>query len=449
MTCPQNAGLPTEIWLSIISLLTTDEVIRLQHLNAAFWNAALNMKYSTFEITLLHPKGIIKLLRFYSEPFVAPRVKCVSVDRQLTHSTPKRAKWLPILDSLILLLQNVVELVLYPVHRDKVTRRLLGLLVQSAPRLDTLSLDLREDFVWSSPGMAREFFRKRLSLPALRELNVIYHPYTRYAWQPTIRRMISESQMLEKLQIYHSTWPNYFLTDRDNMVSVIPAPLPPVHPHLRFVRLAGREILQDPGVTQFLQEYRSQLRALDVGYITSQIVGCIAHFTVLSSLWVRTPSDILYFGLVDALSGMLSLREFYVRPDTVDFSARNPSATFPPIPDLPFLEKISIETIGFDLPDLRRFSTTFPNLRCMTVRLMSTRSTSRPCLTCGSQTELSYKFLYTSPYYCLEQPELFRETLLKIEPMSVLWRLDQLCIRLGSFDLTGDVVTVFLCLFPV
>ncbi|KAH8806833.1 hypothetical protein DL96DRAFT_1629864 [Flagelloscypha sp. PMI_526] len=260
--------------------------------------------------------------------------------------------------------------------------------------------------------------------------------------------MISESQILETLQIYH--YKNFsYLTDRDEIVSVIPAGPSPVHPRLRFVRLAGREILEAPGVTQFLQEYRSQLQALDVGYPTSQIIGCISRLSALNSLCIRIPSDILYMDLVDALSGMLLLREFHIRAETVDFSARDPSATPPPIPDLPLLEKFSIETIGFDLLDLHRFSTTFPCLRYMTVRLITTSSTSRPRLTCGSQTELSCKFMHTtSPYYCLEQPDFFLGTLLKMEPISMLWKLDRLCIYMGFLDLPAEVVACFPMFVP-
>ncbi|KAH8806834.1 hypothetical protein DL96DRAFT_1629866 [Flagelloscypha sp. PMI_526] len=349
------------------------------------------MKYSILEITHNHPKGIIALLSFYSEPFVAHRVKRISVDRRFVHSVTKRPEWVPVLESLIQLLQNVTELVLYPVHRDKITRRLLNLMAQ-----------------------------KRLSLPALRELKLIYNSWTLSFWQPVIRKLIFESPALEMLQINYY---NYYIhesyrTDWDETPSVIPTAPPPTHPRLWFVRLAGREILEAPGTLQFLREYRLQLRALDIGALNNQIAQRLAHLSALNSLWVYTSSDTLYFTLIDALSGLSSLRELCIFTNGVDFSAREPDSALPPIPDLPLLEKISLATRGFDFFDLHRFAIKLPSLRFLRFHPLQTYDRDRP-----------------------GQLDLFRAAILTVEPVSIQWKLETFYMtERYAWDLTSDLL---------
>ncbi|KAH8836095.1 hypothetical protein DL96DRAFT_1576708, partial [Flagelloscypha sp. PMI_526] len=260
MTSPPNAEFPIELWLNIISFLPTNDTCRFQHLNTTFWHATLDIKYSTLEITHNHPKGLIALLQFYGEPFVAPRVKCVRVDRKFVYGVSKRPAWAMVLETLIPLLHNVIEMVLYPVHRDKVTRRLLVLLVQSAPRLRKLWLGLAEDSFDSSAGMAREFGRKHVSLPSLRDLRVIYHPVSCLVWPPIIRRMVSQSSQLEKIRIRHSYKPP-LATDEGKLFSVIPVNRLQLHPRLQFATFSG-STPELPGISQFLHEYRMQLRTL-------------------------------------------------------------------------------------------------------------------------------------------------------------------------------------------
>ncbi|KAH8806832.1 hypothetical protein DL96DRAFT_1629862 [Flagelloscypha sp. PMI_526] len=270
--------------------------------------------------------------------------------------------------------------------------------------------------------MARDLVRKRLSLPALQELKVIFDSWTLYYWQPVIRRAISKSPALEMLQISYSTHEHY-CTDWDIMPSVIPAAPPPMHPRLSFVRLAGRETLKSPRTLQFLHDYRLQLRTLDIGNLTDQIILRL--------------SEQLYLKLVHALSELSSLRQLHIQANGIDFSAREPSSTFHPIPHLASLEKISIATNRFDLFDLHRFAVRFPNLRCMTIRLFAY---SR--LTCGSQTALSFEMLQDMNWtrYRTEQSDLFRAAILKMEPVSILWKLESfyiamgVLIRLGSYS---------------
>ncbi|KAH8806830.1 hypothetical protein DL96DRAFT_1717512 [Flagelloscypha sp. PMI_526] len=285
MACLPNAGLPPEIWLSILLLLPADEVVPLELFNTTFRSAALDIKYHTLEITHNHPKGIIKLLLFYSESFVAP------------HHTP--------------------------------AFRLFGL-------------------------------------------------------------------------------------------------------------FGGGAIFEGPGIIQFLHDYRLQLRTLDIGSLTSQIIHRLSHLSAINSLWVIVPSDVPYFRLVDALSRLWSLRELHIYAPGLDFSAQDPSSNRPLIPDLPLLEKISLEIRGFDLFDLHRFASTFPSLRCMTIRLMTP-----PRLTCGIQAELPSEDLTAMkfPKYDFKRSEFFCEALLTMEPVSILWNLESLYICPNRrWNLSADVV---------
>ncbi|KAH8806879.1 hypothetical protein DL96DRAFT_1630008 [Flagelloscypha sp. PMI_526] len=451
MACPPNAGIPAELWLFIIYFLHTNELIRLRHLNAIFWSTALDLKYSTLEITLNHPKGIIKLLRFYREPFIAPRVKRLTVDKCFAHHVTKRPAWNWDLESLIPYLKNVVELALYPVHRDKITRRLLDLLVQSAPRLEMFSLYLGEDTVTSSPGMARDFARKQLSLPSLRKLNLHYHPCTRNLWQPIIRKMISDSQLLETLQVYHAT-PSDPLPYWDQVVSVIPVAPPQAHPRLWSVQLAGWEVLQSCGVTQFLYDYRLQLRALDVGDLTSQAIGCLSHLCVLNSLWARISTEVLYYEFIGAINRISSLRELHVYVEDVCFVPGNPSPDFPPIPTLPLLEKLSLCTPAFDLSYLHHFATNFPCLRQMGIGLMPGIGwISNSYLACGSRAQLSSESIEATRHlnYQHNKFDPFCEAVLRIPPVSALRQIDKFYVS-HKFDqkLPDVIVDCFPNLIP-
>ncbi|KAH8806829.1 hypothetical protein DL96DRAFT_1629861 [Flagelloscypha sp. PMI_526] len=416
MACPPNANLPTEIWLAIMYFLPADDITRLRHLNATFWDRALDLMYSTLTITHYNLGGIIGHLRFYSKPFVAPRVKRVCVDKSFVRFVTKRPAWIPVLDSLIPLLKNVTELVLYPIHRDK-----------------------------SSLGMAKEFSRKRFSLPALRELKVNYSTWTRNIWHPVVRRMIYQSSELETLHIGYF-WDQNSSVDSGEPVSVIPTGPPAAHPRLSFVRLADRKILEVPGTIEFLYDYRFQLRALDVGFLTDRMIPRLSGFSVLSSLWACTQTEALYFKLVDVLSEISSLRELHIHTTGVNFSAHDPTSTFPPIPNMPLLEKISLKTMDFDLFNFYRFATSLPSLRCMTIHPLRFSK-----LTCGSQAELSTQSLVEVWFgrYKPTPSGPFCAAVLEMEPVSVPWKLE--CLFICNHDggnISADVVDCFPTLVP-
>ncbi|KAH8836092.1 hypothetical protein DL96DRAFT_1809842 [Flagelloscypha sp. PMI_526] len=450
MTSPPNAGFPIELWLNIISFLSNDDTYQLRHLNTTFWDVALDAKYSTLEITHNHPKGLIALLQFYSEPFVAPRVKCVRVEPKFVHSVTKRPAWVLVLEALIPLLHNVIKMVLYPIHRDKVTRRLLVLLVQSAPRLRQLWLDLCEDNFNSSAGMAREFSRKRISLPSLRDLRVIYHGYSCLVWQPVIRRMISQSSELERTRV-HIFYQPPIITDEGKLFSIMPLNRSQLHPRLHSVRFTG-STPESPGVLQFLHEYRMQLLTLHLDYIPSQIIPSISELHVLSSLWVKTVTPALYSELLTVINGLGSLRELHIAPRGVEFTVHDAQTTFPPIPFLPLLEKFSVETPIFDLSYLHCFVPNLPALRCLTTSLTFASPLAENCprLECGPREILEYRTIHSmqNSNYDASLTSSFRTAILELESIHS-WKLEMLYIHLlSNSPLSDDVVDCFPKLIP-
>ncbi|KAH8836091.1 hypothetical protein DL96DRAFT_108118 [Flagelloscypha sp. PMI_526] len=276
-------------------------------------------------------------------------------------------------------------MVLYPFHRDKITRRLLNLLVRCGPRIRKLWLCLNEGLPGPSLGMAEEFKRKHISLPSLRDLRVIYMPSTCSIWNPIIHKMISESLELEYLHVCLSD-KSTFTTNRNSQLFLVPSGPPQLHPRLNFARLAGWDKTEPPRVLHFLHDYRFQLRTLHVGKIPSQVISRISELCALSSLSVLTDTMTLYSELLTVVNGLMTLRELHVAARKVEFTVYSSQAAFPPVPFHPLLENFSLETPIFNLLYLHLFAEGLPLLRCMSIRLIFAvpPSWKRPHLACGS-----------------------------------------------------------------